>query len=138
MSPSAATIFVFLSSPNLSFISSNSSLMMLYTKWSLARISFSLAISFINSLYSSSIFSLCNPDKRFNCMSKIACACISDSPNLSINLSFASSYAERMICITSSILSIAIFKPSNICALASALSSSNFVLRSTTVFLWSM
>ena len=138
MSPSAATIFVFLSSPNFFFISNNSSFMMSYTNLSLANISFKWAINFINSAYSSSSFSLCNPDKRFNCISKMACAWISVNLNLSINLSFASSYDDLMIWITSSMLSIAIIKPSNMCALASALSSSNFVLRNTTVFLWSI
>ena len=48
---------------------------------------------------------LCNPDKRFNCISNMACACISVSLNLSINLSFASSYDDLIICITSSMLS---------------------------------
>ena len=35
---------------------------------------FTLSICSIQALYSSSIFSLCNPDKVFNLMSRIACA----------------------------------------------------------------
>ena len=103
ISPSAATIFVFLSSPNLSFTSSNSSFMMSYTNLSLFKIALKCSINSINCLYSSSIFSRCNPDNVFNLMSSIACAWISVRPNLSINLSFASSYEERIIWITSSI-----------------------------------
>ena len=45
------------------------------------------------------------------------------------------SYDDLIILITSSILSNAIFKPSNIWALANALSSSNCVLRNITPFL---
>ena len=71
-------------------------------------------------------------------MSNIAWACISERPNLSINLSFASSYEERIMFITSSILSNAIFKPSKIWALANALSKSNLVLLKITSFLWSI
>ena len=108
------------------------------TNLSLFKISLKCAINFINSLYSSSIFSLCNPESVFNLISNIAWACISERPNLSINLSFASSYDERIILITSSILSKAIFKPSNIWALANALSKSNCVLRNITFFLWSI
>ena len=40
----------------------------------LDKISLKCAISFINSLYSSSIFSLCNPDNVFNLISRIDCA----------------------------------------------------------------
>ena len=96
------------------------------------------AISCINSLYSFSIFSLCNPDSVFNLISRIDCACISDKPNLFINLSLASSYDERIISITSSILSSAIFNPSKMCALANALSKSNCVLLNITSFLCSI
>ncbi len=67
-----------------------------------------LLISLIHYILSS-IFSLCNPDNVFNLISSIACAWISDNPNLSINLSFASSYEPSLIIlITSSILSNAI------------------------------
>ena len=91
ISPSAATIFVFLSSPNLSLISINSSLIISKTNFSLAKTALKCSINSINCLYSSSIFSRCKPDKVFNLMSKIAWACISVRPNLFINLSFASS-----------------------------------------------
>ena len=138
ISPSAATIFVFLSSPYFCLISSSSSLIISNTNCSLANISLKWAINFINSLYSSSIFSRCKPDNVFNLISRIACAWISERPNLFINLSFASSYEDLIILITSSMLSNAIFKPSNMCALASALSSSNLVLRVITCSLWAI
>ena len=121
-----------------STISINSSLIISNTNFSLAKISLKCAINCINSLYSFSIFSLCKPDSVFNLMSKIDCAWISDNPNLFINLSFASSYDDLIISITSSMLSNAIFKPSNMCALAKALSKSNCVLRKITSFLCSM
>ena len=60
-SPSAATIFVSLSSPYFSFNSKHSSFIISYTSFSLANISLKCAINFINCSYSSSIFSLCKP-----------------------------------------------------------------------------
>ena len=74
ISPSAATILVFLSSPNFSLISSNSSLIISKTNFSLANIALKCSINSINCLYSSSIFSRCNPDNVFNLISSIACA----------------------------------------------------------------
>ena len=90
-SPLFDTILVFLSSPYFSIISRDSSFIISYTKFSLAKISLKWFINSINCLYSSSIFSRCKPDSVFNLMSRIACACISSRPNLLINFSFGSS-----------------------------------------------
>ena len=63
---------------------------------------------------------------------------MSSSPNLFINCSFGSSYDPLITFITSSILSIAILKPSKMWALANALSNSNSVLLIITSFLCSI
>ena len=137
-SPSALTIFVNLSSPYFSIISSDSSLIKLNTNFSSAKIALKCSINFNKFWYSSSIFSLCNPDKVFNLISKIDCAWMSSSPNLFINCSFGSSYDPLITFITSSMLSIAILKPSKMWALANALSNSNSVLLIITSFLCSI
>ena len=116
-----------------SFIASNSSFTTRRISFSSAKIASSFLISSCSSFNSSSILSRSKHCSLLSCIAKIAAACISDSPNLAINLLSASSYASRMVLITSSILSSAIFKPSRMCALSRAFLSSNSVrLRITT------
>ena len=125
-------------SPYFSFISNNSFLMISKIRSSFARISFKSAIR-INKLFnSSSIFSLSKPARRCNCISLTALACLSDIPNSSINLCWMISVVllVRINWMISSIWSKAFFKPSKICALASALFNSNCVLRRITSSWW--
>ena len=136
ISPSACLISVLLASAYLSFIAIISSLITPKSNFSSDNIALKCSIFFINSLYSSSIFCLSNPVSLCNLISKIAWAWISVKPNLDVNPSLASPVVldDLIKLITASILSNAILKPSNICALASALFNSNTVLLVTTSF----
>ena len=129
-------ISVLLSSLYLLFISLSSSLITPRSFISSANILFKYSMYCIISLSSSSILSLSRPVNLLNLISKIAWACFSLNWNLSINVLFAISlvFEFLIIWITSSILSRAIFNPSNMCALASALFNSNTVLLVTTSF----
>ena len=86
------------------------------------------------SLYSWTTFSTSIPVSLCRRMSSMAWDCFSDRLKEFINPSFAcaTSLLLRIIIITSSILSKAIFRPSKMWALASASSSSKFVRRTTT------
>ena len=135
-SESTGMISVLLSSPYLSFISNNSVFMISIRWFLLSRIPFKWAMCFINSLYSSTTFSISNPVNLWRRMSNIACACMSERLKLFINPSLAcvGSLLPRITLITSSMLSSAIFKPSSMCARASASFRSNFVRR--TIISW--
>ena len=130
------SILDLLSSEYLFFISISSSFITPNSFSSLANIEFKYSINFINSLYSSSILSLSNPVSLLSLISNIAWDCFSDRPNLSIKVFLAISVVLEFLImlITSSMLSKAIFNPSKICALASALFRSNTVLLVTTSF----
>ena len=99
-----------------------------------ARIAFNSSIFAIRSAYSVSIFSLSRPVSARRRISTIACACASDNAKRSIKRSFASCafLLERMMLITSSILSSAISNPFKIWALSSALFKSYLVRLVTT------
>ena len=134
ISYSSYPIDVLLSSPYLLRISMISSLMTSSNTLRSESILLNSAIFFWSSAYSLSIFSLSSPVRARSLISTIACACASLSENLPASFSLASAvlFDERIIDITSSILSRAINKPSKICALSSALLSSYFVRRVTT------
>ena len=86
------------------------------------------------SLYSLIILSVSSPVNLCSLMSRMACDCFLDKPKPSIRASLADT-GSLLFLIVSTILSIflrAIFKPSNMCALDSALARSNFVLFTTT------
>ena len=104
--------------------------MILSTFWSLPNISLSSAINLSKSANSFSIFSLSNPVSLLSLISSIAFDWTSLKPNLLIKpfLASSSELEPRINLITSSIWSKAIFKPSKICTLFSALSKSNLVL----------
>jgi len=127
-------IAVLLSSPYFSEIARISSRITRRSVFLSARIAFSLRIFSINSAYSASSFSLSKPVRARRRMSTIACAWTSVSSNLSINSCLATwtLLDPRMIRITSSILSRAFSRPSNICARSCALFRSYFVLLVTT------
>ena len=107
--------------------------MILETRFGLARMSCSSLISASTSRYSSSIFLRSSAASRARRMSRIACACSSLSLNLAINCSRATSTsaAARIVLITASRLSSAIFRPSKMCARSCAFFSSNSVRRRT-------
>ena len=106
---------------------------------SLLRMSFKSSITFNKSLYSALNLSCSKPVNCLNLISTIALDWRSDNLNLLINFSLASSglFEPLIKAITSSILSEAIIKPSNICALSSAFLSSNLDLLITTSCRWS-
>ena len=137
ISPVFSIISVRLSSPNCFLISFSSSTTTSIRSFSLASNSSSLFISFNISLYSSTIFSLSRAVSLWSFISRIACAWISESLNLFIRPSLASwgPLLFLISVITSSRLSMAIFKPSNIWALSFAFLSSNIVRLVTTSFL---
>ena len=92
------------------------------------------AIFFSRPLYSVSISSRCRPVRRCRRMSRMALAWMSSSPKRSSRRVLASSglAEERMMRTTSSILSMAMRRPSRICALASDFARSKRVLLMTT------
>ena len=94
---------------------------------------FRWAISFITSLYSSTTLFTSRPVSLCKRMSRIACDCFSERLKLFMRPSFATkgSLLARIIFITSSMLSRAIFKPSRMCARDSAAFKSNSVRRTT-------
>ena len=133
-SPPEYSILDLLSSPYLSLISISSSLIIVILLSSLSRILLRSLIVFINSSNSPLSLSCSRPVNCLKRISTIAFDWISESLNSFINLILASSaFDEDLIkAITLSILSEAIIKPSNICALSSAFFNSYFVLLTTT------
>ena len=134
MSNSSYPIDVLLSSPYLSRISIISFLTTPSNTLRSARIALYSSITFFNSAYSFSSFSLSRPVSARRRISTMEFACGSDRENLSISFSFASAavFDALISCITSSMLSRAISSPSTICALSSALFKSYCVLLVTT------
>ena len=131
---SIGTISVLLSSAYWSFIV-RSSFFIISILWGLlSSIPLRWEMCLISSLYSSTTFSTSRPVSLWRRMSKIACDCTSLSLKPSIRPSFAcvGSLLPFIISITLSILSSAVFKPSSMCALASASFKSNSVRLTTT------
>jgi len=89
-------------------------------------------------LYSSSIFCRSRAAKRFSCISKMAVACGSLSPNFFIKVWWAASLSLLflMVAITSSKLAKAINRPSKICARSRASFSSAWERRVMTNWRW--
>ena len=123
MSNSSYPIDVLLSSPYLSRISIISFLTTPSNTLRSARIALYSSITFFNSAYSFSSFSLSRPVSARRRISTMEFACGSDRENLSISFSFASAavFEALISCITSTI-----------CALSSALFKSYCVLLVTT------
>ena len=99
-----------------------------------ARIASYSAIFFFNSSYSAFILSCSKPVKRLNCISRIAFAWSTSSPNLLIKPTLASSVVLDFLIssITSSRLPNAIIKPAKIWALIFAFFKKKIVLLVTT------
>ena len=127
------------SSPYLSLISFNSSLMTFIQRSSFSRISFKYAINFSISSYSARSLSCSRPVNWRSLISTMARDCISDKEKRSIKRSIASAglFDDLMMAMTSSILSEAIIRPSKIWARSSALRNSYLVRRITTSWRWS-
>ena len=132
------SISVLRSSPYFSLITVNSSIINWINFALLDNISLNSEIALFNSSNSSFIFSIARPVKRPNLISVIAFACLSVKLKLAIIFSWASLsvFEFLIIFIISSILLTAIFKPSKMCALASAFSKSNWILLETTLIWW--
>ncbi len=126
-------ISVLLSSPYFSLISRSSSLIIFILFVLLSKILFRPVMCLIISLYSERIFSVSRPVNFCSFISKIACACFWDKSKPFISPAFAISGSLLFLIVsrTLSILSKAIFKPSNMWALASAFLKSNSVLFTT-------
>ena len=103
----------------------------------LSRIPFKCEMCWISSLYSSTTFSTSSPVSFCNLISSIACDCVSDKlkPFIRPSLAWVGSLLPFIISIILSILSSAVFSPSNMCALDSASFKSNSVLLTTTLCL---
>ena len=125
-------------SPNFFFISNRSSLIILRTFCSSAKTLSNQSIVSITSIYSSSIFLRSKPVKRCRRISKIAWAWRRLKVNFSTNAVLAISALAllRIVLITASRLSRAIFKPSKIWARSLALPNSYLVRRVITSFWW--
>ncbi len=121
-------------SPYFSFNSVTSLTMISRTLAGSFKIKVKASINFSISSYSFSIFSLSKAANLLNCISKMAVAWISDSLNLFIRFSLASSWVLEalIVLMTASRLSRAIFKPSKMWALFLASVSSKMVLLTIT------
>lgn len=119
---SAFSMVVRRSSANSSAISCNSLRMTAKSFFSLCRMPSKRSMSFRMSSYSLRRAMISRFVSRCRRMSKIACACASDSSKRSIRRAFASFgfFEERISAMTSSRLSTAIISPCKMCARAFA------------------